>query len=54
MLNYGAIPIFEPGLNEMFEKNYHDKRLIFTTDLKKAVTCSDIIFICVGTPTVKK
>ena len=53
MLNQGSIPIFEPGLEEMVKKNYKDKRLIFTTDLKKAVTYSDIIFICVGTPTVK-
>ena len=53
MLNQGSIPIFEPGLDEMVKKNYKDKRLIFTTDLKKAVTYSDIIFICVGTPTVK-
>ena len=53
MLNQGSIPIFEPGLEEMVKKNYKDKRLIFTTDLKKAVTYSDIIFICVGTPAVK-
>ena len=53
MLNQGSIPIFEPGLDEMVKKNYKDKRLIFTTNLKKAVTYSDIIFICVGTPTVK-
>ena len=52
MLNQGSIPIFEPGLEEMIKKNYKDKRLIFTTDLKKAVTYSDIIFICVGTPVV--
>jgi len=37
----------------MVKKNYDNKRLIFTTDLKKAVTYSDIIFICVGTPTIK-
>ena len=53
MLNQGSIPIFEPGLDEMVKKNYKYKRLIFTTNLKKAVTYSDIIFICVGTPTVK-
>ena len=52
-LNQGSIPIFEPGLEEMVKKNYKDKRLIFTTDLKRAVIYSDIIFICVGTPTVK-
>ena len=53
LLNQGSIPIFEPGLDEMVKKNYKDKRLIFTSDLKKAVTYSDIIFICVGTPTVE-
>ena len=53
MLNQGSIPIYEPGLEEMLKRNYEDKRLIFTTDLKKAVTYSDIIFICVGTPTIK-
>jgi len=53
MLNQGFMPIYEPGLEEMVKKNYEDKRLIFTTDLKKAVTYSDIIFICVGTPTIK-
>ena len=36
-LNQGSIPIFEPGLEEMVKKNYNDQRLIFTTDLKKAV-----------------
>ena len=53
MLNQGSVPIFEPGLEEIVKKNYKDERLIFTTDLKRAVTYSDIIFICVGTPTVK-
>ena len=53
-LNQGSIPIFEPGLEEMVKKNYKDKRLIFTTDLKKAVIYSDIIFICVGTPTIDR
>ena len=52
-LNSGKVPIYEPGLEEILEKNYKQKRLIFTTDLKHAVTNSDIIFICVGTPTKK-
>jgi len=50
LLNNGSIPIYEPGLDEIVKKNFHDKRLFFTTDLKKAVLNSDIIFICVGTP----
>ena len=52
-LNKGLIPIYEPGLEEILKKNYKQKRLIFTTDLAKAVRNSDIIFICVGTPTKK-
>ena len=53
-LNKGNVPIYEPGLEEILRKNYKQKRLIFTTDLKKAVSNSDIIFLCVGTPTKKK
>jgi UDPglucose 6-dehydrogenase len=53
LLNDGRVPIYEPGLEEILKKNYQEKRLIFTTDLKKAVLNSDIIFICVGTPTLK-
>ena len=52
-LNKGLVPIYEPGLEEILKKNYKQKRLFFTTDLKKAVFNSDIIFICVGTPTKK-
>ena len=53
LLNNGIVPIYEPGLEEILKKNYMQKRLIFTSDLKKAVKNSDIIFICVGTPTKK-
>ena len=52
-LNNGVVPIYEPGLQEILKRNYKEKRLIFTTDIKKAVSNSDIIFICVGTPTKK-
>ena len=52
-LNAGISPIYEPGLNELIKKNYSAKRLFFTTDLKKAISLSDIIFICVGTPNKK-
>ena len=52
-LNKGIVPIYEPGLNEVLYKNYKQKRLIFTSDIKNAVHNSDIIFICVGTPTKK-
>jgi len=53
LLNSGKVPIYEPGLDEILKKNHRAKRLIFTNDLKKAVSKSDIIFICVGTPTIK-
>jgi UDPglucose 6-dehydrogenase len=53
LLNNGKIPIYEPGLEEILKRNYRHKRLIFTSNLKKAVDNSDIIFICVGTPTKK-
>ena len=54
MLNDGHIPIYEPGLEEVVNKNSISGRLKFTTDLQFAVNNSDIIFICVGTPTSKK
>ena len=54
LLNSGKVPIYEPGLEEILKRNFKQKRLIFTTDIKSAVINSDIIFICVGTPTKKK
>ena len=53
-LNNGNIPIYEPGLEEILKRNFKRKKLIFTTNFKKAIVNSDIIFICVGTPTKKK
>jgi len=53
-LNNNKIPIFEPGLKDLVNKNFLSGRLKFTSDLHFAVKNSDIIFICVGTPTLKK
>jgi UDPglucose 6-dehydrogenase len=50
MLNRGEMPIFEEGLKPMVQRNIHEKRLSFTTDIKHAVEESKVIFIAVGTP----
>jgi UDPglucose 6-dehydrogenase len=46
----GRMPIYEPGLEEMVNRNRADARLSFTTDLTAAVRRSVIVFITVGTP----
>lgn len=49
-LEQGIVPIYEPGLDVIVERNVANHRLAFTTDMKKAVEESDVIFIAVGTP----
>jgi UDPglucose 6-dehydrogenase len=50
-LNRGEVPIFEPGLEALIEKNAAAGRLAFSTDLAKAVDGAEAVFIAVGTPT---
>ena len=49
-LKRGEIPIYEPGLQEMVQRNASEDRLAFTTELGPAVEAAEIIFIAVGTP----
>jgi len=46
----GNIPIYEPGLDELVERNVRDGRLFFSTDLQAAMKDAEIVFIAVGTP----
>ncbi len=50
MLQKGKVPFFEPGLEELVQRNLTHGRLHFTLDYREAVVPSDIVFICVGTP----
>ena len=53
LLKKGKIPIYEPGLEEMVLRNIKNKRIEFSTNLESSIRNSDIVFICVGTPTKK-
>ncbi len=50
LLNSGGVPIYEPNLEALIQKNVSANRLTFTTDLEKAVKQSKVVFIAVGTP----
>ena len=49
-LKSGEIPIYEPGLEELVNKNYQNGNLYFTTSLQEALKNCEIVFIAVGTP----
>ena len=51
MLERGEVPIYEPGLDQLMAQNVGAGRLVFTTDLARAVDGADAVFIAVGTPT---
>ena len=46
----GVVPIYEPGLNRVFDRAIREKRLSFTTDLEKAFKTAEIVFLCLPTP----
>ncbi len=50
MLNRHEIPIYEPGLQPIVQRNHEAGKLRFTSDLTEAVKASDIVFVAVGTP----
>jgi UDPglucose 6-dehydrogenase len=49
-LKNGVVPIYEPGLEQMLQRNARDGRLEFTASIEKAVAHAEVIFIAVGTP----
>ena len=49
-LNAGRVPIFEPGLDDLVQRNVAAGRLRFTADVGQAVPGADAVFIAVGTP----
>src|SRR5215469_10478867 len=50
ILERGGLPIYEPGLSTVVDRNLLAHRLSFISDLGEAVRFGDVIFICVGTP----
>ena len=53
-LQAGIVPIYEPGLQDLVQKNIREHRLNFDTDASKAVPWADTVFIAVGTPSTRR
>ncbi len=51
-LRAGVVPIYEPGLEELVQTNVNEGRLAFSTEIAEGVDFADILFICVGTPSL--
>lgn len=49
-LKQGKLPIYEPGLEEVFQRNIRAKRLLFTTSLAEALEGADLVFLALPTP----
>ncbi|MDE6101331.1 MAG: UDP-glucose 6-dehydrogenase, partial [Paramuribaculum sp.] len=49
-LRNGLIPIYEPGLDTLVNRNVKEKRLSFVTDLAECIDNVDVVFCAVGTP----
>ena len=49
-LKSGKIPLYEPGLEDIFHRNVEENRIEFTTDIENSIKNSEVIFIAVGTP----
>jgi UDPglucose 6-dehydrogenase len=49
-LKKGIIPIYEPGLKDMLDRNARENRIVFSTNIKDGIQKSEVIFVAVGTP----
>ena len=49
-LGRGVLPIYEPGLDDLVERNVRERRLSFSADLDGSIASSDVVFVTVGTP----
>ncbi len=52
LLRAGQVPIYEPGLEALLHANVAEGRLAFSTEIAEGVQFGDILFICVGTPSI--